>query len=603
MSESQAVLDDLFVAHLPQKPYPGLRPFEQEEWPIFFGRERMIDDVIEHLLARQIVLVHGSSGSGKSSLVRAGIQARLAQSYAASRLNWRACACRPGDDPLGNLAAALAAVAPSRREVSSLNLRRALNLGRDAPEAIAVELALAPADRVCVLLDQFEELFRYSREVRSEDAKLLTDLVVRFTHNPPKQIFLLITMRSDFLGECAQFEGLAEAVNRCQYLLPRMQTTDLLRAIREPATLYNGVVTDRLAERLISDARMGDDELPLVQHGLSRLWQMEPTWDDNAFRVVLDLPKYEAHGPLDRLLSDHADRVFAAACPDAESKRAGEELFRALTDIDSEGRAVRRPQTFEELAAVCKVSPERLAMFLDQFRARDESFLTPYLPDPIHAMTRIEIGHEALIRRWAKIADAKSGWLRKEFRDGLIWRALSFQAENFAFDGKSYLSEPVTKVRGVWLRGRNPAWAERYDGGWAAIEKLVTESRKHWAREQAQADALRQKELDSQKRIADAERDARKFAEAAAREAAARAGVEANRAKAETELRATAERARNDAQTSARKLRYALATVVTVGLAALLGFGVSLYEYGRASRQLERANQALAESINNDLVV
>ena len=91
--------------------------------------------------------------------------------------------------------------------------------------------------------------------------------------NPPPGLYVILTMRSEFLGVCARFEGLAGAVNRTQYLLPQMERPALMRAIREPATLYDGEVTRELAEGLMADAGSEQDQLPLIQHGLMRLWR------------------------------------------------------------------------------------------------------------------------------------------------------------------------------------------------------------------------------------------------------------------------------------------------------------------------------------------
>ena len=166
--------------------------------------------------------------------------------------------------------------------------------------------------------------------------------------NPPEGLYAIVAMRSEFLGVCARFKGLAEAVNQTQYLLPQMERPALLRAIREPATLYDGEVSRELAERLIADAGGGQDQLPLIQHGLMVLWRRKTAtrqMDSNRgtqmpyafaeaaapFRYEtgpswrLGLEDYRAAGGLAELLSKHADDVMAKAAPDprrAEDRRA-----------------------------------------------------------------------------------------------------------------------------------------------------------------------------------------------------------------------------------------------------------------------------------------
>jgi hypothetical protein len=498
MNPATADLDPLalFLPRLPAVPYPGLRPFDVEEWPIFFGRERMTDEVIGLLLQRKLVVVHGASGGGKSSLVRAGVQARLQQELARSGFRWRTCALRPGSQPLTNLARALAGLTPG---AAAIDVRRALNQGREAMAAVVALLRLSPTDRVCILIDQFEELFRFAREVSREESNLLTDLLVGFEHAPTDGVHILVTMRSEFLGDCARMNGLPEAFNRCQYLLPRMTTEDLLRAIREPAVLYDGEVTERLAERLVADARGGQDELPLIQHGLARLWGFAATGAGIAEAAApkLDLPDYEARGPLHRLLSEHADLVADEAAGDGTGQAIIRVLFRALTDIDADGRAVRRPQRFGALMAVTGASAERLSAIMAPFRATEVSFIAPFLPEEIEDDTTIDISHEALIRCWQRIADPERGWLQEEFRDGLIWRALLVQADSFSADPKSLLSESTTETRNAWIKGRSTAWARRYGGKWDAVRALIVASQRDVERKHAEteADQLREREL------------------------------------------------------------------------------------------------------------
>ena len=506
-----AEVPEFLVPELPSSPYPGLRPFEKREWPIFFGRERMTDEVIDRLLQQQFLIVHGSSGSGKSSLISAGVHAQLEQSLLGLGLRSRTCICRPGDRPLANLAEALSGTGPAPGEENRIEFRRALNRGREAPEAIVPLLHLASVDRVCILLDQFEELFRFARNARRDEASLMADFVVSFTKHPPANLYLLITMRSDFLGECAEYEGLAEAVNQSQYLLRRMETADLLRAIREPALLYGGAVAEALAERLIRDAREGRDELPLVQHGLARLWRLCGAESNDQKRRTLELADYERHGPLARLLSDHANQVFDEAAADADGKRIVAELFRALTDINADGNAVRRPQRFGNLVAVCGTSNERLLRIVDKFRGTNESFLTPYLPTPVGEDTVVDVGHEALIRGWDCIAAKSTGWLQREFRDGLSWRVLLGQAESFAGDGSSFLSEPATTLREGWLRERNAAWASRYGGGWEEVRKLVQASRARWRKQAEDEIELKKAELAAKRAIEERKERDRKF--------------------------------------------------------------------------------------------
>jgi hypothetical protein len=225
---------DSWASALPRRPYPGLRPFEPKDDSIFFGREPITDEVIDLLARRCLILVHGSSGSGKSSLVLAGVLPRLARQHRRHGWRWRTASMRPGGGPLWNLARALAELegpAPPPARIDELRLsfdRTRANLAD-----IVRHLAGMEQERLCILVDQFEELFRFARDTSREESQLFVDFIAALLkEDSASPVRVILTMRSDFLGECARMPGLAGVVNKAQYLLPRMETASLRRAIR-----------------------------------------------------------------------------------------------------------------------------------------------------------------------------------------------------------------------------------------------------------------------------------------------------------------------------------------------------------------------------------
>ena len=484
-----------FEIHLPPRPYPGLRPFEKDEWPIFFGRERMADAVVADVIERRLLVVHGDSGCGKSSLVRAAVLPRLEHDNARGGIRWRTCSTTPGESPLWNLARDLAALVSGRADDErAIEIRRVLNFGRSAPAALAELLGCGANDHVCILIDQFEELFAHAARHGPDEARMMTGFCTALYREPPDGLNVILTMRSEFLGACARFDDFAETVNATQYLLPRMRHDDLLRAIREPAWLYEGEVARDLAERLIADAGGGQDQLPLIQHGLMLLYR-DRSPAGGPWTLTLD--RYKSDRGLKGLLSDHADAVMAEArrkLPSENHARVIEDLFRALTDINADGQAVRRPQTLARLSAVTGASEPVLRPVIDAFRTEGVSFLRPYGHEPIDSGERIDISHEALIRCWQSLADPKDGWLIREFRNGLVWRALLVQADSFERDPANVLAATTTDEREAWLQRRSAAWAERYGGGWDRVEKLVQASAAARDRDRADEAAARERE-------------------------------------------------------------------------------------------------------------
>jgi hypothetical protein len=473
MAVSQPILDDL--APLPPEPYPGLRWFESSEWAIFFGREPMIDEVIARLLDRQLVVVHGSSGCGKSSLIRAGVLPWLQMEHARANVGWKTAAMRPADRPLRNLAWTLAESVgpPSGAETDQAadewHDRLTLGTWRNA-----IDQKLAGSERLCLLIDQFEELFRYAREGGREESQLFVELLCDSAKSPLSGLFIVLAMRSDYIGQCARFEGFAEVVDRCQYLLPRMDNLALLRAIHEPARLFGGTIEAKVADRLLFAARREEDSLPILQHTLmracgyarERYGRRSSGWTVTA----KELEKVEGESGA---LSTHAEEILSKLIQEnKELIRTAEWVFRSLADIDSDGRIVRRPSGVAQLAEIAggKTKEADVIKLIEAFRTRDCSFLMPPPSEPLKLETMTDVGHEALLRQWKRISDPTrdpltsepAGWLWRESEDGQKWRFLAVQAQAFATNRRAKLNAATTEAYKQWWMVHNQAWAARH---------------------------------------------------------------------------------------------------------------------------------------------
>ena len=471
MSDLLAATAIDITADLPAEPYPGLRPFNPDEWAIFFGREPMIDEVIRLLAGQHLVVVHGASGCGKSSLVRAGVLPWLALDHAASSVPWRTAIARPAGGPLRNIAAELAKALgppPGGTGDPAAAWHDRLALGRVALPDIQAALETAGAT-LCLLVDQFEELFRWARENR-EEAQLVTELLRLIAEGAVPRLFVILTMRSDYLGACAGFEGFAETVNRCQYLLPRMDDFALLRAIHDPAPLYGGTVAAEVGDRLLFEARREQDPLPVLQHTLMRACRRARERHGPGEGWTVTAEDVAAVGGADGALAAHAEEVLASVTAGNESRlRAAEWVFRTITDLDAEGRLVRRPRRLGELVAVAGDREGVLAV-VEAFRAPGCSFLNSQPAGDLTDASEIDVSHEALIRRWPRLASEErdserglpKGWVWREFEDGLRWRGLAVQAEAFARNPEATLSPATTEAYEQWWPSRRQAWAARY---------------------------------------------------------------------------------------------------------------------------------------------
>jgi hypothetical protein len=329
-------------------PYPGLRPFRRDESDIFFGREEQTDQLLEKLGQARFLAVVGPSGCGKSSLVRAGMMAALEAGFIVSAgVRWRVAEMRPGNHPLLRLAEALlepSALGAERHEGgagAAAFLHATLRRGPLGLSEAVRETPLPDNTNVLLLVDQFEEIFRYRREGDPDEADAFVSLLLAAVAQREARIYVVLTMRSDFLGECAVFRGLPEAMNDSQFLTPRLTREQARAAIVGPAAVHQGTVAPNLVNRLLNDMTTGLDQLPLMQHVLMRMWtrvscvQSVSGTTATAQRsgaaedITLTLEDYNAVGGLAKALSYHADEAFGEL--DVGRQRVAEVLFRALT--------------------------------------------------------------------------------------------------------------------------------------------------------------------------------------------------------------------------------------------------------------------------------
>jgi Tol biopolymer transport system component/energy-coupling factor transporter ATP-binding protein EcfA2 len=462
-------------------PFPGLRPFDSDEEPIFRGRQRHTGELLRRLAKHRFLAVVGTSGSGKSSLVRAGLLPALDRGFlAGASSRWRIAVMRPGMAPIDNLAEALrekdalGAADPAKLRSSSAGLVETV---RDA--------LLAPGESLLVVADQFEELFRYARRMAEtgadSEAALFVNLLLTAARRPDSPVYVVLTMRSDFLGDCAQFPGLPEALSESQYLIPRLTREQRQQAIEEPLRLFGATITPQLVEQLLNDSgeeivesfagsqyRGGaSDPLPVLQHALMRTyleWKSRPREKGEP----IDLPDYRKAGRMASALDQHAEAVFENQLDDA-GRLWTERILRCLTTTEL-GRPIRRPTPLADLYKVVGAQDEKdrakVDSVLDIFRKPENSFVR------LNKDSSVDISHESLIWKWKRL----SGWVEKEAASAELYRDLVKDAGGKATWGEPKLSTTLAiRSRDNW----NEHWARQYsEASFADVESFLERSRK-----------------------------------------------------------------------------------------------------------------------------
>jgi uncharacterized protein YkwD len=460
-------------------PFPGLRAFEPEEDYLFFGRERQVDELLRNLRRTRFLSVVGSSGSGKSSLVRAGlIPALYGGGMVGAGSHWRIAMFRPGEDPLGRLAKSLRKCGlldnTEFRDSDAMleaTLRRS-SLGL----AEAYELAgLNRRENLLVMVDQFEELFRYRASGQTnyqDDAVAFVKLLLAAAQSE-WPIYIALTMRSDFIGNCADYPDLPAAVSEGQYLVPRMNRSELREAIAGPVSVGGAKISARLVVRLLNEAGEDPEQLPVLQHALMRTWEYWKREQRN--EEPIDFRHYEAIGTMANALSVHADEAYAELKSDRE-RQIIEKAFKALTETDEQGRGVRRPTTVNGICAVGNFEEQEVKEVLDRFREPARAFLSPPAAIPLHSYSVIDLSHESLMRVWKRL----QGWVAEEQQAAELYLRLQESARRHARGEQSLWRNPELGVGLQWFETNAPnaEWANRYQAGFAEAVYYLKQSEK-----------------------------------------------------------------------------------------------------------------------------
>ncbi|MFM9837985.1 MAG: hypothetical protein ACKVOQ_06955 [Cyclobacteriaceae bacterium] len=516
------------IEESPLCPYTGLRPFTEDESLYFKGRDEHIEQATRQLEKNKFVMLTGASGDGKSSLVYAGIIPNAKAGFLRSQFsNWVVADFRPERNPMGNLSHALAKQlgisneSTVRTELSHgfsalVDVYKASHLYLDTVEEDFSTLddqqkskRKRTAANLIIIADQFEEFFtnpeNFHKGVPSQEASLVTNLLLetaRIALEEKLPIYVIITMRSDFIGQCASFRGLPEAIGFSQFFVPRLNRTQLQEVIEEPAALSGNKISRRLTERLIYDMVEGTDQLPILQHALNQIWKMA-----NEGRSEMDLLHYAMVGGmkgtelqekeaadyekwfrelpaniracyqqpgLQNVLNTHANKLNNFALlnknvSEADAQQIVEAAFKCLTKIDN-SRAVRNRMTLNEITAVINqphLDYNKVGQVLSVFRESGNTLLRPFIDEvpELSGESVLDITHESLIRNWENLAQ----WAKDEFNSYTIYLDFSQQLNRWVDSDRAssfllYIG-PLTFFENWFEKTKpNTEWIARYLG-------------------------------------------------------------------------------------------------------------------------------------------
>ncbi|MFN2142197.1 MAG: LuxR C-terminal-related transcriptional regulator, partial [Candidatus Promineifilaceae bacterium] len=531
----------------PANPYKGLKAFEAADSRDFFGREALIEHLIADLEGDQgrFLAVVGPSGSGKSSLVKAGLIPAIWRGALPGSERWFVVEMAPGARPLDELEVALTRVAANQSERLHEQLRR------DENGLLRVAGLVLPNDgsELVLIIDQFEELFTLVE--REEERLYFLHLLQRAVSDPRSRVRVVIALRADFYHRPLQYPEFGELVRgQMETVLP-LSAVELERAIVRPAEGAGARFEEGLVPTIIEDVRYQPGGLPLMQYALTELF-------DRREGLLLTGDAYEAIGGIAGALAGRAESLYRELDP--EGQETVRQLFLQLTTVEQsadDGQTApltRRRVARSELQAVAG-DAELMDDIIDTYAAYR---LLSLDHDPATRRPTVEVAHEAILDCWERL----HYWL-EESRDDLRQRR---RLERLAGDWQDARRDPSFLLSGTQL-DLFVDWAAETDLALTAVKKDYLAANLD-AREErlAEEEARQRQELETAQQLAETER--------------ARAQAEQKRAEEQTR--------------TSRRLR-----MLAAGLAALLlaAAGFALLAVQQAQRADEQARLATARAL------
>jgi WD40 repeat protein/DNA-binding SARP family transcriptional activator len=433
-------------------PYVGLSAFGQADAPFFFGREAAAQQLAQVVAQAVITAVVGSSGSGKSSLVSAGLIPRLVAG------GWQVISFRPGDRPREALAGAIASRLPPEAAAPE---RLAAQL-RQGELALTDLLAQLPADGPLLLvIDQFEELYTLVDQPALQ--RRFLELLLQLHSDRPAGIHIVFTLRADFMAQALAFRPFADILQANTFMLGPMNRQELTEAIVQPAAHLGVSFEPGLVERILDDVGSEPGTLPLLEFALTTLWQTQAGGQ-------LTHAAYQQIGRVEGALSGYADQVYRGLTPGEQTRLPA--VMQQLVQPGHNTGDTRRLAHRAELSAASWQLVQKLADARLVVTARYQAEETA------------EIVHEALIAHWWQLQH----WLN-EARAFRTWqeqfRGAMRQWQESNRDPAALLSGLGLELAGDWLRQRPDAFSP--------LEQVyIATSLTHWTSEKRTRRRLRQ---------------------------------------------------------------------------------------------------------------
>ena len=329
----------------PVNPFPGLRPFMPEESNMFFGRENESGEILSKLLKNRILTVIGAPGCGKSSLTNCGVVPEMISLTEKDKSSLKIISFKPGNDPVGNMTNAFAQAILGNDNFDNRVKPFISRVKRDHDWIASTlkKLLIKSEEKVLIVVDQFEEVFTHSSDEAgikvSENASEFVILLENAVKQTSVEIFILILIGSDYIGECAHIHGLTKLINDSNYLVPQM-TRGNYKSVFENSFLSSGIrINPNLVATVLDDISDLPDPLAVLQHIMMRIYSYWYSIGDTGRPV--DLSDYIAVGTIANAMSKHADEAYDEL--DQKGKEICRKMFCAMAGDRINKKGIRHP--------------------------------------------------------------------------------------------------------------------------------------------------------------------------------------------------------------------------------------------------------------------
>ena len=478
-------------------PYRGLNAFGETDAGVFFGRQRLVKTLVKHLENSRLLCVVGPSGSGKSSTVRAGLVPALKNGDLKNSQDWIYLPIMvPGSKPLNTLARI---VEPQENKDKSWERETASALADD-PKHLVKLCNKNFSNPVVIVVDQFEETFTLCTS--DSERKAFVDNLVSLTLDPKTNHIVILTMRTDFENKVSLLPDFQPLFEQNLVRVMPLNASELRSAVEEPAKKIGLKFEEGVVDALLSDILGEPAALPLLQFTLLRLWDLRDhnriTWE--SFRRL---------GGARQALAKSADDFYNNLIPEEQrtAKRILLRLVRPGEGLEITSNRVLRCDLYYKAEAI-----DRIERVLDKFvKAR----LLRLTRGTEECDDQVEVAHEALVRNWPTLVN----WLEEERVNIRERQRLTTAAERW----QTLNNDPSALLRGVLLEE-----AQRYEDLNNLETAFLQASEAALEAEKAAEEAVRQRELNDARRIAE-ESEARRKAEEDRAQLAEKANHQLNR--------------------------------------------------------------------------